>query len=216
MVVAVAGNVDHDEVVALVRNTSGRAGPRRRARRSRRARAPAGSPVRPALTLGNRDAEQTHVSLGVRTPGRHWKHRWALSVLNTALGRRPELPAVPSRFASRAGWPTRSTPPLDTFADTGALSVYAACLPERFAEVMQVTTDVLADGGARRHHRPTNAASPRVRCAGAGSGSGGLRVPDEPDRPQRAQLRRAPQYRAHAAEIDRSRSTRSTRWPADC
>jgi predicted Zn-dependent peptidase len=32
---------------------------------------------------------------------------------------------------------------LDIFADTGALSVYAACLPERFPEVMRVTGDVL-------------------------------------------------------------------------
>jgi predicted Zn-dependent peptidase len=34
---------------------------------------------------------------------------------------------------------------VDIFADSGALSVYAACLPERFAEVMRVTSDVLAD-----------------------------------------------------------------------
>jgi predicted Zn-dependent peptidase len=34
---------------------------------------------------------------------------------------------------------------VDTFSDTGALSVYAACLPERFDEVIRVTTDVLAD-----------------------------------------------------------------------
>ena len=32
---------------------------------------------------------------------------------------------------------------VDTFSDTGALSVYAACLPERFGEVARVTTDVL-------------------------------------------------------------------------
>ena len=32
---------------------------------------------------------------------------------------------------------------IDTFADGGALSVYAACLPERFGEVARVTTEVL-------------------------------------------------------------------------
>jgi predicted Zn-dependent peptidase len=32
---------------------------------------------------------------------------------------------------------------VDTFADTSALSVYAACSPERFAEVVQVTAAVL-------------------------------------------------------------------------
>jgi predicted Zn-dependent peptidase len=33
----------------------------------------------------------------------------------------------------------------DTFSDTGAFSVYAACLPERFDEVVRVATDVLAE-----------------------------------------------------------------------
>ena len=33
---------------------------------------------------------------------------------------------------------------VDIFADSGSLSVYAACLPERFADVMRVTSDVLA------------------------------------------------------------------------
>ena len=90
----------------------------------------------------NRDAEQTHLSLGVRAPGRHWKHRWALSVLNTALG---------GGLSSRLFQQIRETRGLaysvystvDTFSDTGALSVYAACLPERFDEVARVTTDVL-------------------------------------------------------------------------
>jgi predicted Zn-dependent peptidase len=34
---------------------------------------------------------------------------------------------------------------VDTFSDSGALSVYAGCLPERFDEVVRVTTDVLAE-----------------------------------------------------------------------
>ena len=33
---------------------------------------------------------------------------------------------------------------VDTFADSGAFSVYAGCLPERFDEVVRLTADVLA------------------------------------------------------------------------
>jgi predicted Zn-dependent peptidase len=33
---------------------------------------------------------------------------------------------------------------VDTFSDTGALSVYAACLPERFHEVTRLMVEVLA------------------------------------------------------------------------
>jgi predicted Zn-dependent peptidase len=92
--------------------------------------------------LGNRDAEQTHVSLGVRTPGRGWQHRWALSVLNAALGG-----GLSSRLFQEVrelrglAYSVYST--VDIFADSGALSVYAACQPERFAEVMAVAGKVL-------------------------------------------------------------------------
>jgi predicted Zn-dependent peptidase len=143
MVVAVAGNVDHDEVVALVR---GRFGPRLvRGNRAVPPRKGAGRVTgHPRLTFAKRDAEQTHVYLGVRTPGRHWKHRWALAVLNTALG---------GGLSSRLFQQVRESRGLaysvyssqDMFSDTGALSVYAACLPERFAEVARVTSDVLQE-----------------------------------------------------------------------
>ena len=141
MVVAVAGNVDHDEVVALVREQFGP-----HLVRGRAPLAPRKGAGRlnggPTLALCNRDGEQTHVSLGVRTPGRGWKHRWALSVLHTALG---------GGLSSRLFQEVRETRGLaysvystvDIFADSGALSVYAACLPERFAEVMKVTSKVL-------------------------------------------------------------------------
>jgi predicted Zn-dependent peptidase len=143
MVVAVAGNVDHDQVVALVREHFGP-----RLRTSREPVAPRKGtgrvPGRPSLQLVNRDGEQTHVFLGVRTPGRHWNHRWALSVLNSALG---------GGLSSRLFQQIRETRGLaysvyssiDTFSDSGALSVYAACLPERFDEVTQVASDVLAE-----------------------------------------------------------------------
>jgi predicted Zn-dependent peptidase len=141
MVVAVAGNIEHDEVVALVREYFGS-----RLVRGKKPVAPRKGTSRlsgqPKLQLVTRDAEQTHLSMGVRTPGRHWEHRWALSVLNTALG---------GGLSSRLFQQVRETRGLaysvystvDTFSDSGALSIYAACLPERFGEVARVTTDVL-------------------------------------------------------------------------
>ena len=48
MVVAVAGNVDHDDVVALVREHFGPAAGRGQRTRRRRARAPAGCPDKPS------------------------------------------------------------------------------------------------------------------------------------------------------------------------
>lgn len=143
MVVAVAGNVDHDHVVALVKEHFGPRlvkGSEPVAPRKGTGRVPG----KPSVKLVNRDGEQTHMFLGVRTPGRHWKHRWALSVLNGALG---------GGLSSRLFQQIRETRGLaysvystvDTFSDSGAFSVYAACLPERFEEVTRVSTDVLAE-----------------------------------------------------------------------
>ncbi len=141
MVIAVAGNIDHDVVVGLVRKYFGRSlvkGRRPQAPRKGTGRLTG----RPGLVVIKRDAEQTHLSLGVRVPGRHWRDRWALSVLNTALG---------GGLSSRLFQQIRETRGLaysvystiDTFSDSGALSVYAACLPERFDEVVRLTTEVL-------------------------------------------------------------------------
>nr|WP_238390594.1 MULTISPECIES: pitrilysin family protein [unclassified Mycolicibacterium] len=146
MIVAVAGNIDHDVVVSLVRQHFG---PRLEAGRTavspRKGAGRVGG--RPSLLVVDRDGEQTHVSLGVRTPGRHWEHRWALSVLNTALGGGLSSRLFQQIRESRGlAYSVYST--VDTFSDSGALSVYAGCLPERFDEVVRVTTDVL-EGVAR-------------------------------------------------------------------
>ena len=141
MVVAVAGNVDHAQVVSLVRRYFGSRLVRGKA--PVRPRKGTGSvPGRPGLTLMTRDAEQTHVSLGVRAPGRHWRHRWALAVLNTALGGGLSSRLFQAVRESR-GLAYTVYSAVDTFADTGALSVYSACLPERFGEVVRVSCDVL-------------------------------------------------------------------------
>lgn len=141
MVLAVAGNVDHDRVVRLAREYFG--GRLVRGREPRPPRNGSGRlPGRPGMTVVTRDSEQTHMTLGVRVPGRNWAHRWALMVLNTALG---------GGLSSRLFQQIRETRGLaysvysavDTFSDSGAFSVYAGCLPERFAEVVTLTAEVL-------------------------------------------------------------------------
>ncbi len=141
MVVAVAGNIDHDVVVGLVAERF-----RARLVRDRTPVPPRRGTGRlsgqPTLRLVDRPAEQTHLSLGVRTPGRHWKHRWALSVLNSALGGGLSSRLFQQIRESRGlAYSVYST--VDTFSDSGALSIYAGCLPEHFSEVVQVTADVL-------------------------------------------------------------------------
>ncbi|BBZ05010.1 peptidase M16 [Mycolicibacterium chitae] len=141
MVVAVAGNIDHTEVVELVREHFGR-----RTVAGRIAATPRVGggrvPGAPRLEVVGRDAEQTHLMLGVRAPGRNWSHRWALAVLNNALGGGLSSRLFQQIRESR-GLAYSVYSMVDTFADTGAFSVYAGCLPERFDEVVTVATDVL-------------------------------------------------------------------------
>lgn len=141
MVLAVAGNIDHDHVVALARSYFG--GRLVRGRKPLPPRKGAGRVSGgPGLTLIGRDCEQTHLTLGVRVPGRHWPQKWAMSVLCTALG---------GGLSSRLFQQIRETRGLaysvysavDTFADSGAFSVYAGCLPERFDEVVGLTVEIL-------------------------------------------------------------------------
>lgn len=143
MVLAVAGNVDHRAIVTAARKAFAGfldAGDVPVAARPGTARIPG----KPGFSLLHRETEQAHVTLGVRTAGRAEPNRWAVSVLNTALG---------GGLSSRLFQEIRETRGLaysvyssvDAFAETGALSVYAGCSPERLTEVVDLTTAILTD-----------------------------------------------------------------------
>lgn len=143
MVVAVAGNVDHDHTVELVRRAfaghldpAATAAPRREG--SLRLR------TAPTLSITDRDGEQAHLAVGVRSFGRHDSRRWALSVLNAAVGG-----GLSSRLfqeiREQRGLAYSVYSGVDTFADTGAFSVYAGCQPENLGEVAALVREVLTD-----------------------------------------------------------------------
>lgn len=143
MVVSVAGNVDHAHTVELVRRAfaghideSAEPAPRRAG--SLTLRTP------PTLSVTDRDNEQAHLTLGVRAYGRHDPRRWALSVLNTAVGG-----GLSSRLfqevREKRGLAYSVYSGVDTFADTGAFSMYAGCQPENLGEVAAVVREVIAD-----------------------------------------------------------------------
>lgn len=165
MVVAVAGNVDHEHTVELVRRAfaghldgTGGPMPRREGRLELR--------TTPTLSITEHDGEQSHLSLGVRSFGRHDGRRWALSVLNAAIGG-----GLSSRLfqevREKRGLAYSVYSGIDTFADTGAFSVYAGCQPENLSEVAAVIREVL---GAVAKHGITDAECARAK----GSLRGGL------------------------------------------
>ncbi|WP_188827749.1 M16 family metallopeptidase [Nocardia camponoti] len=147
MVVAVAGNVDHDLVVELVHRAfeprldlSAEPAPRREGVFRQQGA--------PGLVRINRDGEQAHLAFGVRAFGRHeGSQRWPLSILNTVIGG-----GLSSRLFQRIreerGLAYSVYSSVDTFADTGAFSVYLGCQPENLAQVTSLARGVLEEVAA--------------------------------------------------------------------
>lgn len=144
MVVAVAGNVEHDHTVELVhRAFAPRLDPTVEPARRREGRFRPHSA--PELHWNHRDSEQAHLAFGVRAFGRHeGERRWPLSVLNTVVGG-----GLSSRLFQRIreerGLAYSVYSSVDTFADTGAFSVYIGCQPENLGKVASLARGVLEE-----------------------------------------------------------------------
>ncbi|WP_406145558.1 M16 family metallopeptidase [Streptomyces sp. NBC_01012] len=144
LVVAAAGNVDHATVVRQVRRAFERAGaldrtdavPTEPRQGSRTLRATG------RVDLLNRKTEQAHVILGMPGLARTDERRWALGVLNTALG---------GGMSSRLFQEVREKRGLaysvysytSSFADCGLFGVYAGCRPSQVHDVLKICRDEL-------------------------------------------------------------------------
>ncbi|WP_405139004.1 M16 family metallopeptidase [Nocardia sp. NBC_01388] len=147
MVVAVAGNIEHEHTVELVhRAFAGRLDPVREPAPRREGKfRPRTSPE---LIRMHRDSEQAHLVFGTRAFGRHeGDKRWPLSILNTVLGG-----GLSSRLFQRIreerGLAYSVYSSVDTFADTGAFSVYLGCQPENLGQVASLARGVLEEVAA--------------------------------------------------------------------
>ncbi|WP_282202682.1 M16 family metallopeptidase [Kitasatospora fiedleri] len=143
LVVAAAGNLDHAEVVKLVERAfapvlAKSKGHPAEVRRGVKAVRTAGR----AAVL-NRPTEQAHLVLGVPGVPRHDERRWAIGVLNAALG---------GGMSSRLFQEVREKRGLaysvysysSSYADTGLFGIYAGCQPKRVEEVLRICRAELA------------------------------------------------------------------------
>jgi predicted Zn-dependent peptidase len=140
MVVAAAGHLDHDEIVAAVSarfdGLTGGAAP------ERSAPAPAGPTGRVAVV--EEDTDQAHVVIGVRGLDRRDPGRYALAVLEHVLG---------GGLSSRLWQEVREERGLaysvysyrSSYEGAGTLSVYAGTSPDHLEEVLGLCTGILDD-----------------------------------------------------------------------
>jgi predicted Zn-dependent peptidase len=143
MVLAVAGNVTHSQVLKLARKSLGPVlggtGTPAAPRGGKLRRPPAHS-----LELRTDDTEQAHLMAGVRGLDRHDDRRFVLGVLNAGLGG-----GMSSRLfqeiREQRGLAYQVYSSISTYADTGMLSVYAGAHPDRLGDVAGVLRAVLDD-----------------------------------------------------------------------
>ncbi|MER8161636.1 pitrilysin family protein [Streptomyces sp. NPDC094472] len=144
LVVAAAGNVDHDDVVRQVHAAFDGAGALSRTDAVPVAPRSGTRAIRTAGKVGllNRKTEQAHVVLGMPGIPRTDDRRWALGVLNTALG---------GGMSSRLFQEVREKRGLaysvysytSSFADCGLFGVYAGCRPNQVHDVLKICRDEL-------------------------------------------------------------------------
>ncbi|MEU6406889.1 pitrilysin family protein [Streptomyces sp. NPDC046985] len=144
LVVACAGNVDHGKVVRQVRAAFDKADAFPAAQAAPMAPRDGSRTLRTAgrVDLQNRRTEQAHVVLGMPGLARTDDRRWALGVLNTALG---------GGMSSRLFQEVREKRGLaysvysytSGFADCGLFGVYAGCRPSQVHDVLRICRDEL-------------------------------------------------------------------------
>jgi predicted Zn-dependent peptidase len=141
LVVAAAGNLDHEELVKLVRSTPLADGPAAEPAPLRRA---SGVTVHGGqILVRDKDTEQAHLVLGGRGLGRLDERRFTLGVLNNSLGG-----GMSSRLfqeiRERRGLAYSVYSYTSLYADAGVLAVYAGCAPGKVDEVLDLTRAELA------------------------------------------------------------------------
>jgi predicted Zn-dependent peptidase len=153
MVVSVAGNVSHAEVVALVRRVfDGRLDPARTPVAPRRAGVDQGADPVTRVTVVKDDTEQANLVLGSHGVSRHDERRFAVSVLSAALGG-----GMSSRLFQRVreerGLAYSVYSFSSSYADAGHFGVYAGCQPTKTDEVLGIMLAEL-DAAAKGDLRP--------------------------------------------------------------
>jgi predicted Zn-dependent peptidase len=146
LVVAVAGNIKHKEVVGLVEDALSKDNflDQPKADYEIRSSGAVKVPGRGQVTLLDRKTEQAHIVYGVEGVARNDKRRFALSILATALGG-----GMSSRLfqeiREKRGLAYSTYAYSQQFAGSGVLSFYVGCKPDRAIEATKIIQDILHD-----------------------------------------------------------------------
>jgi predicted Zn-dependent peptidase len=142
IVVAAAGAVDHDRLVALVE----RAVERRSAVKpgKPRLRPPLAKPPKPALRFQRKDTEQYHVCLGATGVSRSDRRRFAASILDAILGGSASSRLF-QEIREKRGMAYAVYSFLSQYADTGQVGFYVGTREDNLAGALAIAVEQIAD-----------------------------------------------------------------------
>jgi predicted Zn-dependent peptidase len=136
IVVAAAGNLDHDRIVELVENAFGDA-----------ASAPVAEPVEaqaaPAVRFHTKETEQYHLALGGLGIARGDERRFAMRVLDTILGGSTSSRLF-QEVREKRGLAYSVFSYASQYVDAGQVAVYVGTRPDNVQEAMKVIGDELS------------------------------------------------------------------------
>ena len=138
IVVAAAGDVEHERVAGICSEVFGKAS-------APLAQLAGDTPVvRAKLLVMERDIEQTHLVYGTAGIARDDDRRWALGVLNIALGGGMSSRLF-QKIREEKGLAYAVSSGHQGFVGTGQFSIYAGCSPENAATVLAITREQIDD-----------------------------------------------------------------------
>ena len=146
LVVAVAGNIKHKNVVRLVEDALGKDNFLDQSKESYQVRSSSNVKVagKGQVTLLDRKTEQAHIVYGIPSVARDDKRRFALSILSSALGG-----GMSSRLfqeiREKRGLAYSTYAYNQQFAGSGVLSFYVGCKPDKAEEAISIIQAILQD-----------------------------------------------------------------------
>ena len=142
IVVAAAGNIEHDQVVELVgRALEGRNGD---LGSTGNLRPPLVTPPPPNLRFQRKDTEQYHVCLGAPGISRSDRRRFAASLLDAILGGSASSRLF-QEIREKRGMAYSVYSFVSQYTDTGQVGIYLGTREENLAEALAIAGDQIAD-----------------------------------------------------------------------
>jgi predicted Zn-dependent peptidase len=145
VVVAAAGSIDHDRLLALVERTEEKL--REPPARKPAARAPFVAPPGPSLRFQRKDTEQYHVCLGAPGISRSDKRRFTASILDGVLGGSASSRLF-QEIREKRGLAYSVYTYSSQYADTGQIGVYVGTREENLRACLEILSDQIASVAA--------------------------------------------------------------------